>query len=545
MGSILRTKRLTLASGLLAALALTGCSSSVPAPAGGGAAPAVPAPGLPEPRVLTLSGDVGIPGDTLYLPFDMPAGVERMEAVFDTGSPATKLGLGVFDERGTAFQDVGFRGISGEERREFFIDSDEATLGFTAGPINPGRWTIVVPNFLNFGGTAVVKVTLFGGALSSPPPDIAAPAMVLDQAGWYAGDLHVHTSFSSDAFSSGASLMPDAMAQRAQAAGLDFIALTDHNVTRQNARMPLAAPPGFLLLGGEEVTTWLGGPGHLIVAGLDAGEHIDWRFRPVNGRYQRTATWKPDDEPIQELLAYTRANDIFTTAAHPYVAPGLGSDWSFFPDSDLDINALPDALEVWNDDFLISSGPLALVQWDLELARNRRLCGNGGSDLHGVDRGIEVGAPTTVVFADALSRDAVVAALRQCRAYITANPTGPALMLSAGLPGGEPQLMGGTVTGAATDLVNVSARVVGGNGAVLTIIQNGLPVLSQTLTQDDETVSQMVLLGTGGGVRAELRPSLGALRPLALSNPVFLRHGTLPAAADPRLAAAQALLGSR
>lgn len=74
-------------------------------------------------------------------------------------------------------------------------------------------------------------------------------------------------------------------------------------MTRQNARMPLAAPPGFLLLGGEEVTTWLGGPGHLIVAGLDAGEHIDWRFRPVNGRYQRTATWKPDDEPIQELLA--------------------------------------------------------------------------------------------------------------------------------------------------------------------------------------------------------------------------------------------------
>lgn len=538
----------------LSLVALAGCGSSdMPPPSA--MVPVAPTPLTPTPvtppvvaapKVLRLSGEVGVPGDTLYLPFDMPEGIERMEAVFDAGSPATKLGLGVFDERGTAFQHSGFRGISGEERREFFIDSDEATLGFTAGPLKPGRWTIVVPNFLNFTGTAVVRVTLFAGTVKTPPPDIAAPAVVKSAAGWYRGDLHVHTSFSSDAFGSGASLMPAAMALRAQSKGLDFIALTDHNVSRQNARLPVAAPPGFLLLGGEEVTTWVGGPGHLVVAGLDAGEHIDWRFRPVSGRYMRTPTWKPDDKPIQDVLAYTRANDIFTTAAHPYVAPGLGSDWGFFPDSDQDIDALPDALEVWNDEFTMTSGDLALKQWDTELARNRKLCGNGGSDLHGIDRGIEVGEPTTVVFANALSRDAVVAALRNCRSYITTNATtGPALLLSAATAGGEPQMMGGTVTGTATDLVVVSARATGGSGAVLTLISNGVTVLTTTLTGNDQTVSQMVPLGAGGGVRAELRASVGALAPLALSNPVFLRNGSEPAAADPRLAQAQALLPGR
>ncbi len=518
---------------------------ATPAPVTPVAPPAAPPAAVAAPKVLMLSGDVGVPGDIAYLPFDMPPGIERMEAVFEAGSPATKLGIGVFDERGTGFQNSGFRGISGEERREFFIASDDATLGFEAGPLNAGRWTLVVPNFLNAGGTAIVKVTLFAGAVKAALPDIAAPGLIKSGAGWYQGDLHVHTSFSSDAFGSGASLMPDAMALRAQQQGLDFIALTDHNVSQQNARMPAAAPPGFLLLGGEEVTTWVGGPGHLVVAGLDAGEHVDWRFRPVNGRYQRTPTWKPDDRPIQEILAYTRANNIFATAAHPYVAPGLGSDWGFFPDSDQDINALPDALEVWNDSFTITSGDLALKQWDIELARNRRLCGNGGSDLHGIDRGIEVGEPTTVVFAEALSRDAVIDALRNCRAYITTDARGPALLLTAATAGGEPQMMGGTVTGAATDLVTVSARVVGGSGAVLTLISNGIPLMTTTLGSDDQTVSQLLLLGSGGGVRAELRASVGALAPLALSNPVFLRNGNVPAAADPNLVQAQALLSAR
>ena len=537
-----------IATGLLLSTLLAACGdSNAPLTAAVPPLPLPPmAPATCTPQAMQLTGEVGVPGDTLYLPFDMPGGHERMEALFDVGSPATKLGLGVFDQRGTGFQNNGFRGITGEERREFFIASDEATPGFTAGALQAGRWTLVVPNFLNASGTAVVAVKLLCGTAKATPQPLPQLERVRDEAGWYAGDLHVHSHFSSDANASGSALTPRGLAERAQAMGLDFIAITDHNVTAQNRRLSADTVPGFLLLGGEEVTTWVAGPGHLVVAGLDENEHVDWRFRPVNGRYQRTATWKPDDRPIQDVLAYTRARGLFATAAHPYVAPGLGSDWGFFPDSDQDVDALPDALEVWNDSFTVTSGDITLRQWDTELARNRHLCGNGGSDLHGVDRGIEVGQPATVVFADALSRAAVIDALRHCRVYITTDATtGPALLLSAATAGGEPQMMGGTVTGATTDLVTVSARVTGGAGATLTLIQNGLPILTTTIAGDDSTVTQMTLLGSGGAVRAELRASPGALAPLALSNPVFLRNGLVPAPIDLRLAAAQRLLLQR
>ncbi|GAC1621092.1 MAG: CehA/McbA family metallohydrolase [Nevskia sp.] len=462
----------------------------------------------------------------MYLPFDVPPGVNRIDAEFADGSPATKLGLGLFDERGTAFLGGSFRGISGEERRSAFIAGNQATLGFVAGAIRPGRWTVVVPNFLNFSGTAIVRVTMhFGDAVASLPADLVPEAIDRPGPAWYRGDLHVHSQYSSDAFGSGKALLPRDMALRAQARGLDFLSLTDHNVTDQNGRLAAAGVPGFLLLGGEEVTTWVGGPGHMTVAGLQTGEFVDWRFRPASGPYARTALWKPDDRPIQDVLAHTRALGVYTAAAHPYVAPGLGSDWGFFYDSANDPSALPDGLEIWNDDFTKTSGDLTLRQWDVELARGRHLCGNGGSDVHGVGGATEVGNPTTVVYATSLSRAAIVSAMRACRMYVTAAPNGPGLVLTATGPDAQAAMMGDAITGAATDVAMVSARVTGGSGAVLTVLRNGIPLLVSTITSDDQSMTVPVPLAPGGGVRAELRqaPSGPTTVPLALSNPIFLR----------------------
>ncbi len=499
-----------------------------------------------QPKTLLLSGDVGLPGDTLYLPFDMPPGIQRIDLVFADGSPATKLGLGLFDQRGTGFLDNGFRGIAGEERRSAFIDVDDATPGFVAGDLPAGRYTVVVPNFQNAGGIAIVEVKLTPSrkALSRPLSEFfaePAPEMVVDQPGWYKGDLHVHTSFSSDAFSSKAALSPSQMAKRAQGFGLDFIALTDHNVIDQNSRMLSDSPLGFLLLGGMEVTTWVGGPGHLIVAGLQSGEFVDWRFRPRFGRYARTFSWKPDDRPIQDVLEFTRKRGIFSSAAHPYVAPGLGSDWGFFNDSDLDPNALPDSMEVWNDDFRKAFGELSLKQWDLELTRNRKVCGNGGSDIHGIGKGtfdgqlgdnnplrvnekLEVGNPTTVVWAESLSRKAITASLRRCRAYVTAHPKGPGLVLNAEDSQGVKYMMGDTVTGQPQAQVQFSAAVTGGKGLWLLIIRNGAVVAASQISNDEQTVMHSQPLAGSGALRAELRQgNQDVTLPMALSNPIFLR----------------------
>ena len=499
-----------------------------------------------QPKTLMLSGDVGLPGDTLYLSFDMPSGIQRIDLAFADGSPTTKLGLGLFDQRGTAFLDNGFRGIAGEERRSAFIDVDDATPGFVAGDLPVGRYTVVVPNFQNVGGTAIVsvKLTPTRKAVSRPISEFfsePAPELVTDKPGWYKGDLHVHTTFSSDAFSSKAALTPSQMAKRAQGLGLNFIALTDHNVIDQNSRMLSDSPLGFLLLGGMEVTTWVGGPGHLIVAGLQSGEFVDWRFRPRYGRYARTFSWKPDDRPIQDVLDFTRKRGIFSSAAHPYVAPGLGSDWGFFNDSDIDPNALPDSMEVWNDDFRKASGELTLKQWDLELTRNRKVCGNGGSDIHGIGKGtfdgqlgdnnpaninekLEVGNPTTVVWAESLSRKAITASLRRCRAYITAHPKGPGLVLNAEDSQGAKYMMGDTVIGQPQAQVQFSATVTGGKGLWLMIIRNGAVVATSQISSDEQTVMHTQPLAGSGALRAELRQgNQDFTLPMALSNPIFIR----------------------
>ncbi|MFC4252797.1 CehA/McbA family metallohydrolase [Sinimarinibacterium flocculans] len=514
--------RLLLSAGLAAGL--SACGGSEGAAADGGPPP--------EPTVLRLEGSVGSAGDTLYLPFELPAGVQRLDATLSEDSPGN-LGLGVFDARGADFGSPGFRGISGAERREVFIADDAATPGFIAGPLAPGPWTLAIPNFLAT-GKARVEVKLSFGSSAAGAALLPAQELARNTPGWYFGDLHVHTVHSSDAFSSGAALEPAQMAERAQAHGLDFLSLTDHNVTTQNDRLSAAAPPGFLLLGGEEVTTWMSGPGHLTVTGLQSGDWVDWRFRPSLGVFADTAAWSAYDRPVQVVLEQARALGLYSAVAHPMIWPGFGSNWGFFADAETDPAALPDGFEVWNGsaDFALTWGPAALRRWDEELARGRHVCGNGGSDVHGVGGEVEVGRPATVVYAPALSRAAITAALRGCRGYMTADPDGPALMLSGAGPDGQQQLVGGTLYGSPGDSVTLSARVTGGEGAVLIWIHNGRSAGRVTLGAADQTVSQDFGIGEGGAVRAELRASALAGEPLALSNPIFLRLGAASSGGD-------------
>jgi hypothetical protein len=482
-----------------------------------------------EPQTLRLQAAVGDPGDLVYIPFQVPAGIARMEVMYLEGTPQS-IGLGVFDPRGKDFFGLGFRGIAGAERRSFALAGNQATLGFVAGGLPAGEWNVVIPNY-GASGVAKLGVRLYSGESAPPPVLEPVPEQVMAKAGWYRGDLHVHTEHSSDAWSSGAALSPAAMATRAKDRGLDFIALTDHNVSTQNDALQSAQPEDFLLLAGGEVTTWRAGPGHMIVAGLQSGEFFDWRFRPVHGFFaEPVRSWTAPERPIQPALDYAQARDIYTSAAHPFVAPGFGSNWGFFGDSDQDPAALPDALEVWNNDFFISGGTAALERWDTELRRGRRLCGNGGSDVHGVGGDTEVGLPTTVVFATELSRAAVVAALQACRAYITSAPDGPALLLTGVGPHGRSVMMGDTLIGGAEDRARISARVIGGKGAWLIVTQGGKLQLAREVDQDDGTYSTVIRLDGPGAVRAELWPAPVAaplgLGPLALSNPIF--YGPMP-----------------
>ena len=475
-------------------------------------------------------------GEYIYRTFRVPRGVNRVTVALTKGNPETKVGVGLFDWRGAGYQSPGFRGVYGEESSRFFVASGSASRSFTPGPIGPGRWTVVVPVFRAAGPTEIrVEVTLtFGpeGGKARPPAEVG---VVNDAPGWYSGDLHCHTTQSSDAFASGTALTPEGWADVARRIGLDFVSLTDHNVVKQNRYLGEAAGAGVLLLGGEEMTNWF--HGHATVTGLRPGRWLDWRQRPegvpLEGHEKRIGAFIEEAERL----------DVYASAAHP---SGANLSWQFFAEAEADPSLLPDGLEVWTGPFQ-PDDEASVEQWDRLLNQGRRIFANGGSDTHGTQNtgGFGPGMPTTVAYADALSRRGVVAALKAGRAFVTRRPPrqgGAEVYLSALGPDGQRQIVGGAVYGGTSDTVEFSALVRKGSGMRLVLLRDGAQVLTQPITSDEQTVALTQPVGTGGYVRAELRgepftdpenPAASRLDMEALTNPIFLVQGAEPAGNEP------------
>jgi len=473
-------------------------------------------------------------GQYLYLPFEVPPNVNRLDvAVTKQGDAVT--GVGLFDQRGAGYQSAGFRGVYGEERSAFYVAADSASQSFIPGTILPGTWTVVIPVFRVTTPT-VVTVTVLLSFGDQPTPFVPGPApdVVRAEPGWYRGDLHCHTPESSDAWRSGSALSPADWADTARRLGLDFLAMTDHNVVSQNFDLARAAGSDVLLIAGEEMTNWF--HGHATVSGIEVGDWLDWRQTPAGLPL-------PSGEPgvrIQRFLADAREMGAFVAAAHPLA---LHLSWQFLADGDLDPLARPDSFEVWTGPFQ-PDDEAALLMWDDRLRRGWRVWANGGSDLHGVDNsnGFDAGTPTTVVYADQLSKAAIVRALKAGRCFVTRVPDGVELYLRAEGPGGQRQIMGGTIYGARTDAVDVEVLVRNAAGMRLLLLRDGAPVSVTMIQAGEERVTASMPIGPGGYVRAEVRsaPDVDPTNPIAgrtdmeaFTNPVFLSQGRIPDDAEP------------
>jgi hypothetical protein len=482
-----------------------------------------------SPSRVALQARTPPPGHYLYLPFDVPAGVNRIDVTATKSNAEAKTGIGLFDHRGAGYQSPGFRGIFGEERAEFFVGSDDATEAFLPGPIVPGTWTVIVPVFP--GPTTEITIDIrFGYGPQRPGrPFEPAPDMVVSRPGWYRGDLHAHTPHSSDAWRSGSALTPRMWAEAAEAMGLDFVAVTDHNVVSQNLRLRSDSRGlDVLLLAGEEMTNWF--HGHATVSGIDPGDWLDWRQTP-QGLPLPTGQ---DGARITDFLRDARALGGFVSAAHPLAAH---LSWQFLAEGLVDRTALPDALEVWTGQWQ-PDDEAALRAWDSLLARGVRVAANGGSDMHGLknSEALLPGTPTTVVHASSLSRTAVLDALRTGRCFVQRSPDAGEIYLSATGPAGQQQIVGGTVRGGPGDEVELAARVRGGGGMRLSFVVDGLPLGATVIGSDDETATTTVRIGTTSSVRAELRSDVALFQDPSnvrssrgdmecFTNPIFLEIG--------------------
>src|ERR1700761_5678164 len=164
-----------------------------------------------------------------YVPFDVPAGTRRIDVSTShdqfslLGIGHNVLDLGIFGPAGCELGNAeGFRGWSGGARAGFMLSAVNATPGYLAGPIEPGRWALAL-------GPVVLN-----------PLGMDWQARIV---------LHTHT-----VPSHGRGRI-DEMARAATSAGLDFVVSIDHNTNSANRAWASRTSTDLEVIAGEEVTT--------------------------------------------------------------------------------------------------------------------------------------------------------------------------------------------------------------------------------------------------------------------------------------------------
>ena len=456
--------------------------------------------------------------DYLLLPFEVPPGVGRLTVRYTythrvsaalPGGSGNVVDIGVFDPRGAAvFQGQGFRGWSGSDRSEFTIGLADTTPGYLPGPIYAGTWHILLGLYHILPEGCDYRLTIVGqpGGMLPPlePGPLAAPVLSRE-ARWYRGDLQSHTHHSD-----GTGSLAD-LAAAARAQELDFVAVTDHNTVSHWAHLAAAGGDDLLLIPGQEITTYYG---HANAWG--AGGWQEFRCR--------------DNATMARIIEAVYAAGGLFSVNHP---KDNGPAWEYSPD-------LPfDCVEAWQG-LWAANNYQSLDFWDSLLRRGRRVVAVGGSDKHvapftGETRLYDLGTPTTWVYAEELSTVGILGGIRAGHVFISADPQGPELYLTADADedGVYEGMMGDEVIVAAGQPVILLAQVVGGRGLVLSILSGEwvkrVPVESDDFAHrwqarpQDDTFYRLELVEPGGA-KAGLNPA--ALVRRALSNPIYVTIAT-------------------
>lgn len=477
--------------------------------AGAGAAASAPllvfepaAAGRTRTKVMKGHFDPGVK-DWVYRPFTVPPGVREIEVSY-TYNP-TNVGpttvnvvdIGIFGPAGTDLGNAdGFRGWSGGSRRSFRLSRTSATPGYLPGPITPGQWKIALgPYQITAPGTPYkVTVTLkFGkkGPFFEPAP---APTAVPETgAGWYRGDLHVHT-----VHSDGSQTQAEVL-EYAAAAGLDFIGTSEHNTSSATETWGRYVSEDFLVIPGEEVTTRYG---HWLATGVPHGTWIDWRYGPEDG-------------VLADFTQQVRDLGGLAVACHPRQA-GTGIGWKF----DRNFTEM-DAVEVWNGPWTVDDDD-AVSDWHKLLTKGVFKPAVGNSDTHKQSQ--TIGLPQTVVRAEGLSVEAVIGGYRRGNSWI-AESSSVDLDFTAQNDDVSGQC-GDRVPADPGQPVDVRLTVSGVPGCVATLYGPGTANVLGTAAAVDGTIELDATVTDQAFVRAEVRRGpLPTDAMVALTNPIFLTAG--------------------
>lgn len=482
------------------------------------------ATGLPRAADVTLTGvlEGRDRATTRDLAFEVPAGTAQVHVTFayegrDRGVTVT---LGVADP-------VRFRGWGGGTKYDFSIGEAFATPSFLPGPIPPGRWRLMmtVPS-IRIGDRSAWTARIWFSPQSNLAEVAFATQPLRTGAGWYRGDLHTHSGQSDARCRSlagrEAGCPPFYTLQEAVAHGLDFVALTDHNVTSQFIDMGYLQPhfDTLLLLPGRELTTR---DGHANLLGYMG--------------FVETDIGRPGAETPNAMLASAHATGGFLTINHPSRPTGedcLGCGWAPI-DTDY---AKVDAIEVVNGGSTIETPgdrEAAIVRqvryWEALLDKGYRLVGIAGSDNHDaiqyrgnspIGAQAAIGSLATVIRADDLSQGAILRGLRSGRVFVDLDEgRGRVLDLTA-RRGGDHAVMGGSLPVRSGRIVG-SAHVEGVAGGRVELVVDGrrVALANGAVTGDTADVAIVLPRGARKWFRTDVRRPDGRL--WLIGNPIYVR----------------------
>lgn len=428
------------------------------------------------------------PGATpyVYVPFQVPPGAAEitLHLDYDGANGDNAIDFGVFDSTFSGRPDdlTGYRGKNPNRPPLIsVIGRTSASYGHLPGPLPAGAWRVMFYVYKTQAAGVDVRLAISILHEGAAPP-ATTPA-------WLLGDLHTHTLHSDGIWTL------TSLAAAAQKAGLDFLAVTDHNVASHHYeidRMPAAGP---LLIKGIELTTY---GGHMNVWGVPTGQMIEHREMPG------------DNAALQAAVAQAHKLGALISVNHPF-GTCKACDWAFD-------KTVPnfDGIEVWNGAWT-RDDQLALNWWDSLLRSGRHITAIGSSDSHGPQN--ELGLPTLRLYAEKRSLTGILDAITHGRATISASPPIQVeLVANAGseraIPGEEL-----AVTTASQPHLLVTLQGVT-QGAVVLYSNTGefrrWPLTSAPFHQD------LLVPAAPAYYRIEARDANGSM--LALTNPIWIRH---------------------
>jgi hypothetical protein len=433
-----------------------------------------------------------------YVPVDVAAGVESITITYrysGDSAGASTIDLGLFEPGPLTLGTASFRGYSGGARRTITVGRTAASPGYRAGPLPAGTWHVLLGLYKVAAEGVDVDIDVVESRepqpSSEPPTEarqgdiepVSASAAATPGARWYAGALHLHTQHSDGASA------PGAVAAAARAAGLDFIAITDHNTTTWT-RETLPGSP--LTIVGEEVTT---PSGHASVWGLARGGWIDFR---VTRAEQGAAAH------INGLVESAHRAGALFALNHPS-GDCDGCAWQqVVPDA-------VDAVEIWNG----ASGPQqeAITLWDRLLRAGRHVTAVGASDWHRPPA--PIGAAAVRVLATALTTPLLIGAIRDGRVIVMRDATTKPPSVTAQC-GSLAANIGDTLRCAPGESIRVQVAMPEVDGARGALVVNG------TLQPAENTADRFTLAtaAADGYLRVHLLDRDGAT--VAVTNPIYV-----------------------